>query len=97
MSKHENNSPRSKVFLVVYGADGAEVERIERSYYDYYDDFTPLIDESEYRVAHGIRRVVGTIDNDSAIVEQTFDVTYDVDGDIATHRVVFQDGTVVEE
>ena len=88
---------RSVVFLVAYGPDDDVIDEAEMSYEDYYDGSPPIIDESKYRAARGIRRVTGKVYNSSGKLQQEFDNHYNERGEYQRSRVVHEDGTVIED
>jgi hypothetical protein len=87
---------RSRVFLVAYGQDEAELFRVDVGYDDYYDGETPLIDSNEYRASRGVFRVTGEIFDSKGVLQQSFENKYQGDGKYSGGKISHADGTIVE-
>jgi len=93
----KKTGPRSKVFLVCYSADGNVIQRVELSYDEYYEGTPAVMDSDDFRSQRGVRRLTGEIYNSTGNLQQSFDNTYDEKGRYVRSRIVYEDGTVIED
>lgn len=85
---------REKAILEAYSARGDLVEELEMSLEEYYEYQTELIDSSDYRISHGIVKIVGTLYDPSGRIEQRFENLYSQSGEYLSGKTEHCDGTV---
>jgi hypothetical protein len=84
------------VLLLATDEHGTVVERTEVPYDDYYGGGVAIVDSNAYRAAKRIRRLTGEVYNSKGQLQQSFDNQYAEDGRYLRSRMIFADGTVVE-
>jgi hypothetical protein len=92
-----NKSLRSAVVLVGYDHNGSPIEQKTIAYDDYYGGSTLIVDSDCYRARLGIRHLIGKVFDSSGNLQQTFDNRYDNRGRYVGSRMVFADGTIIED
>ena len=94
----DDSEPRGLVQLAGFTENGELVLEQTLSVVDYYEELHPIIDDEDaFRAKRGIRLVVGKIYDHDGKLDQEFKNEYAADGGYIRSRIVYSDGTVVED
>jgi len=88
---------RRRVLLFAYDAVGKIVTQESMSIDDYYDELHPVIDDNSYRKRRNIRSIKGEIYDLNGNLDQQSYVEYNESGDYVRSRILYSDGTVIED
>ena len=96
-ARDDDVGPRGVVELAAFTASGDRVMEQTLSIAAYYEELHPIIDDAgEFRAQRLIRRVAGRIYGFDGELDQDFENEYDVNGSYVRGRIIFSDGTIVE-